>query len=294
MGKTIIRGGRLLPMAEAAETSADILVDDGKIVAIAPNISADAEAIDASDGIVLPGLVDTHRHVWQTQLRTVATDWSLFDYFVEMRSGYSTFYTAEDAYLGNLVGALEALDAGVTTLVDHCHIINSPDHAEAAARGLEESGIRAIFCYGTFANAPRGAMDVPSDPAWRRKTARDLRDGRFSDGGLVRFGFAPFEAEAMPREALASEIGFARELGAAAISLHVAMGPYSFGRSRVVERLHTLACWGRISSSCTAPVSLIGSWRCSVTQARQFHPRRRPSCRWRCGSRSPIGRSRTA
>src|SRR6516225_7675869 len=130
MGKTIIRGGRLLPMAEAAKTSADILVDDGKIVAIAPNISADAEAIDASDGIVLPGLVDTHRHVWQTQLRTVATDWSLFDYFVEMRSGYSTFYTAEDAYLGNLVGALEALDAGVTTLVDHCHIINSPDHAE--------------------------------------------------------------------------------------------------------------------------------------------------------------------
>ncbi|MEQ8327115.1 MAG: amidohydrolase family protein [Parvibaculum sp.] len=238
MAKLIIKGGRVLTMTDGAgEQRADVLVEDGKIADIAPDISADAEVIDATDAIVIPGFVDTHRHVWQTQLRTVATDWSLFDYFVEMRLSYSTFYTAEDAYLGNYVGALEALDAGITTLVDHCHILNTPEHAEEAARGLQDSGMRAIFCYGTFPNEPRVPMQVPDDPDWRHKTARELKAHRLSDSrGLVRFGFAPSEAEAMPFEDLAAEIKLARELGAGAISLHAAMGSYAFD-AHVVENL---------------------------------------------------------
>lgn len=238
MTKILIKGGRVLTMTNATERAADILIENGKITAIEANINADAEVIDATGSIVMPGFVDTHRHVWQTQLRTVATDWSLFDYFVQMRLSYSTFYTAEDAYLGNFVGALEALDAGVTTLVDHCHILNTPEHAEEAARGLQDAGIRAIFCYGTFGNAPRVPMTVPSDPAWRYQTARDIRARWLADDkGLVRFGFAPSEAEAMPIEDLITEIKLARELGAAAISLHAAMGPYAFN-VRVVENLH--------------------------------------------------------
>ena len=221
-----------------SERSADILVRAGRIAEIRPGIAADAaDVIDATDMIVAPGFVDTHRHVWQTQLRTVATDWSLLDYLVHMRLVASTFYTADDAYLGNLVGALEALDAGVTTLVDHCHILNTPDHAEEAARGLQDAGIRAIFCFGTYANAPRVPMDVPADPDWRFRAAEGLRRGRLaSDSGLVRFGFAPQEAEAITIEDLAREIGFARELGAAAISCHVAMGPYD-GGSHCVARM---------------------------------------------------------
>ena len=245
MGKLLIRGGRVVAVTGAGERRADILVEDGLIAAIAPDIAADAEIIDARDSIVLPGFVDTHRHVWQTQLRTVATDWSLFDYFIQMRLGYSTFYTAEDAYLGNLAGALEALDAGVTTLVDHCHILNTPEHAEEAARGLQDAGIRAIFCYGTFANAPRVPMTLPDDADWRRKTARALRQGRLAgDSGLVRFGFAPYEAEAMTPQDMFDEIRFARELVAAAISLHAALGPYDSGRAQVVGRLHAAGLLG--------------------------------------------------
>jgi cytosine/adenosine deaminase-related metal-dependent hydrolase len=236
MTKTLIKGGRVLAMTDRSERAADILVENDRIVAIEPDIATDAEIIDAQDSIVMPGFVDTHRHVWQTQLRTTATDWSLFDYFVQMRLGYSTFYTAEDAYLGNLVGALEALDAGITTLVDHCHILNTPEHAEEAARGLQEAGLRAIFCYGTFPNAPRVPMNVPSDPGWRHAAARELRRTRLADGkGLVRFGFAPSEAEAMPFEELCAEIRLARELGAAAISLHSAMGSYAFDAQLVAK-----------------------------------------------------------
>src|SRR5690606_7788510 len=138
--------------------------------------------------------------------------------------------TAEDAYLGNYVGALEALDAGITTLVDHCHILNTPEHADSAVRGLMDSGIRGIFCYGTFENIPAIAARVPDDPAWRRHTADRIRKEYFrSDDDLVRFGFAPFEAENMPFDELVDEIVFARSLGAATISIHIAMGAYDRG-----------------------------------------------------------------
>jgi cytosine/adenosine deaminase-related metal-dependent hydrolase len=238
--KLLLRGGRVLTMVKGqSERVADILIENGKIVAIEQSIDAPlARVIDASEMIVAPGFVDTHRHVWQTQMRTVATDWSLFDYGVYMRRIASTFYTADDAYLGNYVGALEAICAGVTTLIDHSHILNTPEHADSAARALQDSGIRAIFCYGTFENVPRVAMEVPTEPNWRYETAKRLRRGRLSsDSGLVRFGFAPFEGEAMPFETLVDEIKFARTLDAAAISIHVALGAYDRG-NRLVEKLH--------------------------------------------------------
>ena len=247
MTKTLIKGGRVLTMADGdKERQADILIEDGRIAAIETEIEppAGAKIVDAVGSIVLPGFVDTHRHVWQTQLRTVATDWSLFDYFVRMRLGYSTFYTADDAYLGNYVGALEALDAGITTLVDHCHIVNTPEHGEEALHGLHDAGIGAIYCYGTFPNEPRVPMSVPADPAWRHETARALRRSSFGDDkGLVKFGFAPSEAEMMEPDDLAADLKLARELGAQAISCHTALGPYDLG-ANLVERLQEAGLLG--------------------------------------------------
>jgi cytosine/adenosine deaminase-related metal-dependent hydrolase len=216
----------------------DVLVSGAKIRAVAPRIEApEAEVIDARDSIVLPGFVDTHRHVWQTQLRTVATDWTLFDYFVRMRCVYGSFYSAEDAYLGNLAGALEALNAGITTIVDHSHIMSSPEHADEAIRGLEESGIRAVFCYGLFGSPKHDPFQMEMGPGWRLDDARRVRREKLaSDEGLVTMGLAPSEVEAMPLEATCAEIRFGREIGARRISCHVAMGKYDRGH-RFVERL---------------------------------------------------------
>ncbi|MFW7348359.1 MAG: amidohydrolase family protein [Pigmentiphaga sp.] len=238
--RTLIQGGRVLTMVPGDDAAVrDILVEGDRIVAIGPRIDVgDAQVIDASDCIVHPGFVDTHRHTWQTQLRTVATDWSLFDYVVEMRCIFSMFYQAEDAYLGNYVGALEALNAGITTVVDHCHIINSPDHAHEAARGLMDSGIRAHFCYGFWPN-PTSLTPftlTPGEP-WRFEAAKALRKGLLSsDTGRVSFGIAPSELEGMPFDLSRSEIQFAREMAASRISLHVAVGAYDAGE-RMVTRL---------------------------------------------------------
>lgn len=237
--RILIRGGRVLTAEPGEETArvADVLVEGDAIREIAPAIHADdCRVIDAADAIVCPGFVDAHRHVWQTPLRGVAADWSLFDYFARMRAIHAAFFGPEDVYLGNHAGALEALAAGVTTLVDHCHVLRTPEHADEALRGLADAGIRGVFCYGLFPVPTQHPFTMSTDPDWRFDDARRIRRGPLaSDGGLLRFGVAPGEVEAMPFEAIEREIRFARELGAHTISCHVAMGAWDRGRRLVAQ-----------------------------------------------------------
>src|SRR5207237_628380 len=84
--------------------------------------------------------VDTHRHTWQTQLRGLCADWTLGDYFNGIRTVVSPAYAAEDVRVGNHLGAVEALHAGITTLLDFSHCMNTPEHADAAIEGLRAAG----------------------------------------------------------------------------------------------------------------------------------------------------------
>src|SRR5688500_17661875 len=148
--KTLIRGGTVVSMdPQIGDLTADVLVEDDKIVSIEPNISADAEVIDATDCIVIPGFVDSHRHTWEAAIRGCAPDATLDDYFVEVLDTFAPIYRPEDVYASNLYGALECLNAGITTLVDWSHINNTPDHPDAAIRGLREAGLRAVYAYGS-------------------------------------------------------------------------------------------------------------------------------------------------
>jgi cytosine/adenosine deaminase-related metal-dependent hydrolase len=139
---------------------------------------------------------------------------------------------------------LESLNAGITTIVDHCHLVNSPDHADGLLDGLVDSGIRGVFCYGFFVNPSLNPYRIEPEPDWRYGDARRIRMTRLSsDEGRIRFGIAPQEPEAISAEVLCSEIGLARNLAANAISMHVAMGNYDGGR-RVVAMLREKALLG--------------------------------------------------
>ncbi|QUQ65774.1 amidohydrolase family protein [Kutzneria sp. CA-103260] len=149
--KTLITGGMVVSMDPAVGdlTRGDVLVEDGVIAAVAERIDApDAEVIDATDRIVLPGFVDNHRHTWQTAFRGIGADWTFDDYVVAMHGTLKPQYRPEDVYLGNLFGRLEALHSGVTTMLDWFHAAQSPEHADAALDGLRAVPGRSIFCYG--------------------------------------------------------------------------------------------------------------------------------------------------
>jgi cytosine/adenosine deaminase-related metal-dependent hydrolase len=150
--RRLIHGGYVLSMDEGVgELTADVLIEDGAIAAIGPDLEVgDVERVDVTGNIVMPGFVDTHRHTWQTPFRGVCADWTLEEYFRGIRMTVSPNCSAEDVYAGNYVGALEALDAGVTTILDFSHCNNSPDHADAGIAGLREAGIRAVYAYGYY------------------------------------------------------------------------------------------------------------------------------------------------
>ena len=74
MSKTLLRGGHVLTMDSQLGDlpSADVLIEDDKITAVQPRIEADAEIVDCSGRIVIPGFVDTHRHTWEAAIRGCA------------------------------------------------------------------------------------------------------------------------------------------------------------------------------------------------------------------------------
>lgn len=217
----------------------DVLIQDGIIASVAPDIQGqpDSVVIDGTDTIVSPGFVDTHRHTWQTQLRTTTADYVLTDYFINIRNIWGSCYTAHDALIGNYCGALESIDNGITFLIDHSHIMNSPEHADAAVKGLKDSRIRAVFCYGLYKNPFWEGSCIDKEledgnPNWRLEDARRIKEKWFKSNqptDLVRFGFAPAEIEMGTIQQAIDEVTFGRSLDAAVITGHVAMGKYDRG-----------------------------------------------------------------
>jgi len=244
--KTLIRGGTVLSMDGTIGDLpvGDVLIDDDTITAVAASIDADvdAEVIDAAGFIVIPGFIDTHRHTWETAIRGVAPNATLDDYFVDILDTFAPLYRPEDVYSSNLAGALECVNAGITTLVDWSHINNTPDHPDAGIKGLQESGIRSQYAYGS-ANMSlndywnQSKIAIPDDDVKR------IRDTYFSsDGGLITMALATRGPGFCLDDVVLSEWALARDLDIP-ITVHVAMGRLA-GRFGMIKQLHDLGLIG--------------------------------------------------
>ncbi|MFB6932892.1 amidohydrolase family protein [Streptomyces chartreusis] len=242
--RTVLRGGHVLSMDPDIGDlpQGDVLIEDGRIAAVRPDISADAEVLDMTGRIVVPGFVDTHRHTWEASIRNVAPDATLDDYFVDILDTFAPLYTPEDVYAANLAGALECLNAGITTLVDWSHINNSPEHPDAAIRGLVESGIRAQYAYGS-ANTSLADYWFESKIAIPGDDVRRIRGKYFaSDDGLLTMALATRGPGFCLNDVVTAEWALARELDIP-ITVHVAMGRLA-GRFGMVKQLNDLGLLG--------------------------------------------------
>jgi 5-methylthioadenosine/S-adenosylhomocysteine deaminase len=118
--------------------------------------------------------------MWQTAMRGYGADWTLTQYFVWNYLQWGKSFRPQDIYAGNLLSAIEAIDAGVTTTVDWSHNLQTVEHAEAATDALQEVPGRFVLAYGNIQAAP-----------WEWSAAPEFRDfvGRRFGGGNDMLGF---------------------------------------------------------------------------------------------------------
>lgn len=232
--RTLIRGARILSQdAKLGELRGDILIEGRHIAAVAPRLEAHAdEVIDAGNMIALPGFIDTHRHTWETALRHIGVGWEFLDYLNKFLIPYGNLFTADDVYAGNLLGAVSALESGITTLRDESHIQNSPQHTEAAIQGLRDSGIRAVFDYGWPA-LDMGGWLMNSTRLHPQDIRRVRREILSSDDDLVTLNMMLRGPEMTTMDVAKADLFLMRELGLRGC-LHVGCGEFSKNNPGVV------------------------------------------------------------
>ncbi len=242
--RLLLRGGHVLSMDPRIGDiyGGDVLIEGDRIAEVAPSIEAgDAQVVDAAGCIVIPGFIDSHRHTWETVIRGIAPDVSLGGYFDIVLDQLAPAYRPEDVYAGNYLGSLEAIDAGVTTLLDWSHISNTPEHADEAIRGLADARLRAVYCYGNPNTSLAewwytSTLEAPED-------IRRVRDRYFSsDEGLMTLAMGTRGPGFCTPEVVRHDWELARDVGAP-ISVHVGMGPYA-GRFSMVKQLDELGLLG--------------------------------------------------
>jgi 5-methylthioadenosine/S-adenosylhomocysteine deaminase len=152
VSEILIRGGVVLTQDEQIGNlpAGDVLIRDKFIVAVGEGLVApEAEVIDATGRIVMPGLVDGHRHMFSgilrgacSNTRYVGNEGGYFDIVIRQFGGS---FTPDDTYVSSRLGALESINGGITTLHAWDHNMISYEHARASSRAMSETGLRGRF-----------------------------------------------------------------------------------------------------------------------------------------------------
>jgi cytosine/adenosine deaminase-related metal-dependent hydrolase len=160
-GSILFSGGTVIAFDKQTQglqiiRNGSVLVEDDRIIGVfdsAPTgVPADAELVDLTDKIITPGFIDTHRHGWQTVFKTMASNTTLLEFFGRYSSFVAPFFwNATDIYDSQLAGLYEALNAGVTSSLDHATNTWSKDASEAGLQACIDSGARVFWGF-TFAN----------------------------------------------------------------------------------------------------------------------------------------------
>ena len=226
---TLIKGAIVLTMDDAVGhfRAGDVLVEGDRIARVGPDIRSPpgAEVLDGRNRIVIPGLVNCHMHTWQTGLRGLTSNWTLFEYFRWVHAGLATSFRPEDIHAATLAGALGQINAGSTTLGDWCHNNPTPAHTDAAVRALFESGIRAVFLHGSPKPDPEpGQRHYSEIPHPRGEIERLLAGPMAEAGSLVTLGMAILGPHYSTLDVSRADFRLAREHGLVA-SMHSGGGP---------------------------------------------------------------------
>jgi len=197
---TLLAGGTAITWNSTTSSleiirNSSILIENGTISSIssgAPTVPlpSNLTTIDTTNDILTPGFIDTHRHSWQTAFKTLGSNTTLLEYlpYFGTTSAAATQFSAEDVYIGQLAGLYEALNAGVTSVVDFAHCAWSDGHVRAALAGMRESGVRGVFAF-YFGDAEATGYTVDAQVDLFGEIAAQAREGEKVQLGVSYDGF---------------------------------------------------------------------------------------------------------
>ncbi len=226
--RILLRGGCILTLGAKTPNflQADLLVDDGRVAEVGPGLRArDAEVVDATDTVVMPGFVDTHRHASTSLFKNVG-EWEPGGAARPRAPILDERARPDDVYAATLIGLLGAAEAGITTVVDWSDLPGGDGFAEAALQAHADSGLRTVFVHVA---PPRGTGEEADAGAARQLVAR--LTGAAGPSTTVAMGYEePGPAEL---EWVGDDWALPRELG---MPIHVHAG-FSRSGTGVVSRL---------------------------------------------------------
>lgn len=209
----VIRDAYVMTMDAGAGDLArgSVHVKGGEIVAVGETVDAPgAQVIDGAGKIVMPGLIDTHWHCWNTLFRSFAGDTPEHGYFPTV-ARFGMQMTPEDMHASVRLATAEAINSGTTFVHDWCHNVRSKAHADADLRAVAGSGIRARFSCGWRQGLPD---DEPVDQGPLETFATAWQGCGYE--GLIELGAAwrgPFRAAPIAEKFYRAEFDNARRLG---------------------------------------------------------------------------------
>ncbi len=211
MTRILLKGGCVLTLGARSPNLrlGDVLIEDTVVAEVGVGLRArDAEQIDATDTIVMPGFVDTHRHAWTSLFRNLgdqASDGSA----LEPTTGLGDHFLSEDVYAATLIGLLGAAEAGITTVVDWSNIRSDDGLAGAALQAHADAGLRSVFVH-----VPDSARERDAASATRQHVGRLTH----AAGALTTVAFGAVQPEGIDLGGVVEEWALARELG---LRIHV-------------------------------------------------------------------------
>ncbi|KAH7054404.1 putative chlorohydrolase family protein [Macrophomina phaseolina] len=229
---TLFERGTVISFDDATKTpkvlwNTSVLISGDRIAAIFDDsqnatIPADTERVSAEGKIISPGFVDTHRHGWQTAYKTLGSNTTLAEYFERYGefTQASTVFTAEDIYLGQLVGIYEALNSGVTSILEHAHATFSNDTSAAYLNASIDSGVRMWWCYA-FHELSNG-FSIEDQIA----NFQDLKEDERLPNSLVEMGMAYDAFASASSDEIQSIIDLAKSSNISAFTTHFLGGPW--------------------------------------------------------------------
>ncbi|KAK2029151.1 amidohydrolase [Colletotrichum zoysiae] len=240
----LLRGGTIIGFDEGSNSlnvirNGSLLITNDRIASVytadqsLPQTSNETQVVDVANKIITPGFIDTHRHGWQTAYKTIASNTSLAEYFTRYGEfAAAGLFSADDVYIGQLAGLYEALNAGVTTTLDHAHHTWSNETAEAGLKASIDSGARVFWSYA-FHNVTNYTVSEQLEN-FRDIATKAVFDGTATSLGVACDFFGPNPVLADVN----AVVDIAKEFNVSVITAHSLQGPWGYTNSP--EDLHAV------------------------------------------------------